>query len=95
MANPLFRNFKPQTKNMPPMQNRQPSKFQQIREIVAFAKGKKNPQELLNIMFQKNPEAAKQFESFLQSGQDPKQFVINFCKQNNIDIQELINNIGL
>lgn len=104
MANPLFRknmnggnngnNYSPQP-NGGRMGGRPPSKFDQIRQIIGLAKARKDPQALLNMMFENNPEAAQQFQAFLKSGRNPKEFVTEFCKNNNIDLEELLRMVGL
>ena len=50
-----------------------------------------NPQQILQSMANQNPQVNALINQMHQSGLTPKQFVMQYAKQNNIDIQPYIN----
>lgn len=45
----------------------------------------KNPQQIMQNMMNNNPQAQTVFNQMRQSGMSPKQYVMQYAKQNNID----------
>jgi ABC-type proline/glycine betaine transport system substrate-binding protein len=50
-----------------------------------------NPQQILQNMANQNPQVNALINQMQQSGLTPKQFVMQYAKQNNINIQPFIN----
>lgn len=50
-----------------------------------------NPQKITEQMLYQNPQVRTVFNQMQQSGLTPQQFVFQYAKQNNINIQPLIN----
>ena len=50
-----------------------------------------NPQKITEQILYQNPQVRTIFNQMQQSGLTPQQFVFQYAKQNNINIQPLIN----
>ena len=50
-----------------------------------------NPQKVTEQILYQNPQVRTVFNQMQQSGLTPQQFVFQYAKQNNINIQPLIN----
>jgi len=50
-----------------------------------------NPQQILNNMVQRNPQAQVVLNQMQQSGMTPEQYVRQLAKQNNIDLNPMLN----
>ena len=50
-----------------------------------------NPQQIIQNLMQNNPQARAMYQQMQNSGMQPKDFVLQYAKQNNIDIQPYIN----
>lgn len=50
-----------------------------------------NPQKITEQILYQNPQVRTVFNQMQQSGLSPQQFVFQYAKQNNINIQPLIN----
>lgn len=50
-----------------------------------------NPQKITEQILYQNPQVRTVFNQMQQSGLTPQQFVFQYAKQNNINIQPLIN----
>lgn len=51
----------------------------------------KNPQQIMQSMMNNNPQAQTVFNQMRQSGMSPKQFVMQYAKQNNMDYRPFVN----
>lgn len=49
------------------------------------------PQQILQNIIQQNPQARAMLMQMQNSGMPPRDFVIQYAKQNNINIQPLVN----
>lgn len=49
-----------------------------------------NPQSIINNMMKNNPNAQAILNQMKQSGMSPKQFVMQYAKQNNMDVNPMI-----
>ena len=53
-----------------------------------------NPQMVQQALFQQNPQMQVLYNQMMQSGLPPVQFVMQYARQNNINIQpEMLNNM--
>ncbi len=50
-----------------------------------------NPKEILQNMMIQNPQVQTVLNQMQQSGMSPKEYVLQYAKQNNINIQPYIN----
>jgi hypothetical protein len=50
-----------------------------------------NPQQIIQNMMMQNPEIRTAFNQMQQSGMTPQQYAMQYAKQNNINIQPLMN----
>ena len=50
-----------------------------------------NPQQIIQNVIRQNPQAQMVFNQMQQSGMTAQQYVMQYAKQNNIDINPLIN----
>ena len=50
-----------------------------------------NPQQIIQNMMAQNPEIRIAFNQMQQSGMTPQQYAMQYAKQNNINIQLLMN----
>lgn len=50
-----------------------------------------NPQQIIQNMMMQNPEIRTAFNQMQQSGMTPQQYAMQYAKQNNINIQPLVN----
>jgi hemoglobin-like flavoprotein len=50
-----------------------------------------NPQQIIQNMMAQNPEIRIAFNQMQQSGMTPQQYAMQYAKQNNINIQPLMN----
>lgn len=53
-----------------------------------------NPQQITNQILSQNPQIRIAFNQMQQSGMSTKDYVLQYAKQNNIDIQPLVNMIN-
>lgn len=53
-----------------------------------------NPQQITNQILSQNPQMRIAFNQMQQSGMSTKDYVLQYAKQNNIDIQPLVNMIN-
>jgi len=52
-----------------------------------------NPQQIFQHMVNTNPQLAPVINQMRQSGMSPQQFVTQLARQNNINIQPLVQNL--
>lgn len=50
-----------------------------------------NPEQITNQILSQNPQIKVAFNQMQQSGMSTQQYVMQYAKQNNIDIQPLLN----
>lgn len=50
-----------------------------------------NPNQVIQQMVQQNPQAQALFNQMQQSGMSPKEFTLQFAKQNNINLEQTLN----
>lgn len=50
-----------------------------------------NPEQITNQILSQNPQMKVAFNQMQQSGMSTQQYVMQYAKQNNIDIQPLLN----
>lgn len=62
-----------------------------INQIMNFIANGQNPNQLLQQMVQQNPQAQILFNQMQQSGMSMKDFTMQFAKQNNVNIQPILN----
>lgn len=53
-----------------------------------------NPQQLMQQIVSQNPQLQVMLNQAQQSGMSPKDYALQFAKQNNINIQPLVNMLG-
>lgn len=53
-----------------------------------------NPQQIIDGMVKQNPQMSVIMNQMKSSGMNPKDFVIQYAKQNNIDVGPLVNMMG-
>lgn len=104
MANPLFRNFGNQEKthskktdnlgNLGGKIRNFGNGIKDIKSIIRIAKSGGDPQAIFGELLSHNPDVVKQITPFLNGLQDPKQFVMDYCKQNNTSPEELLQQLG-
>jgi hypothetical protein len=53
-----------------------------------------NPQQVIQQLIQQNPQAQVLMNQMQQSGMNPKDFVLQFAKQNNINLEPIIQQLN-
>ena len=53
-----------------------------------------NPQQLMQQIVSQNPQLQVMLNQAQQSGMSPRDYALQFAKQNNINIQPLVNMLG-
>lgn len=71
-----------------------------MAQLISALQNGATPNQLVNNIVQSNPAVMQQFQQMRQAcgDQDPKQFIFNYCRQNNVDtapIMQLANMLGL
>ncbi len=64
-----------------------PSPLQVMLQMVM---GGNNPEIIINQMIQQNPQLSILLNQARQSGMNPRDYTLQYAKQNNINIQPLI-----
>ena len=62
-----------------------------LNNLMQLIAGGMNPQQIIQNITQQNPQVQVLLNQAKQSGLSPQQYAIQFAKQNNINIQPLIN----
>ena len=62
-----------------------------LNTINQFLLSGQNPQQIVNNMIMQNPQYKMLFNQVQSSGLSMKDFVMQYAKQNNIDIQPILN----
>lgn len=59
--------------------------------LQQFMQMGRNPQEIMSNLVRQNPQINMVLNQMNQSGMNSKQYVMQYAKQNNIDINPMIN----
>lgn len=62
-----------------------------VNTILQVMSSGQSPQQLITQMVQQNPQAQTLFNQMQQSGMSMKDFTIQYAKQNNINLQPILN----
>lgn len=62
-----------------------------LNNLMQLIAGGMNPQQIIQNITQQNPQIQVLLNQARQSGMTPQQYAIQYAKQNNINIQPLIN----
>ena len=62
-----------------------------VNTILNVMTNGQNPQQLIAQILQQNPQANVMFNQMKQSGMSMKDFTIQYAKQNNINLQPILN----
>lgn len=68
--------------------------MQNIANMVRSFKGMNNPQQIMQMLGQRNPQAMQQVQQLMQSGKSPKDLASSMLKQRGIDPEQLMNMIN-
>lgn len=83
--------------SMPPMGGAPMSNngaMQNIANMVRSFKGMNNPQQIMQMLGQKNPQAMQQVQQLMQSGKNPRDLAQSMLRQRGIDPDQLMNMIN-
>lgn len=62
--------------------------------MMQMVMGGQNPEVIMNQMLQQNPQLQVIMNQARQSGMSPRDYTLQYARQNNINIQPLINMFG-
>ena len=62
-----------------------------INDIMTFIANGQNPNQALQLLINQNPQAQILFNQMQQSGMSVKDFTLQFARQNNVNIQPILN----
>ena len=62
-----------------------------VNTILQVMSNGQNPNDLITNMLKQNPQAQTLFNQMQQSGMSMKDFTIQYAKQNNINLQPILN----
>ena len=62
-----------------------------INNIMNFITNGQNPNQIVQEMLQQNPQAQILFNQMKQSGMSIKDFTLQYARQNNVNIQPILN----
>ena len=62
-----------------------------VQMILQMMMGGQNPQQIMQSVVQQNPQIQVLLNQAQQSAMTPQQYAMQYAKQNNINIQPLIN----
>lgn len=62
-----------------------------INNIMNFITNGQNPNQIVQQMIQQNPQAQILFNQLQQSGMSAKDFTLQYARQNNVNIQPILN----
>jgi hypothetical protein len=65
-----------------------------INFVLQAMSGNANPNQVIQQMIQQNPQAQPFINQMQQSGMNPKDFVLQFARQNNIDLSPIISQLN-
>lgn len=61
-----------------------------IQDMLKLINKDTDPRALTNALLSKNPRLRPIFDQMRQSGMSEKDFVLAYCRQNNIDVSPLL-----
>lgn len=64
-----------------------------LASLLQMVSSGTNPQQIFQHMVNNNPQLAPVINQMRQSGMSPQQFVAQLARQNNINIQPLVQNL--
>ena len=64
-----------------------------INMIIQIMSNGQNPNQIIQQMLNQNPQAQVLFNQMNQSGMSPKEFTMQYAKQNNINIDAILNSL--
>lgn len=62
-----------------------------LQLIMQMVMGGQNPAYIMNQMLQQNPQLQVLINQARQSGMSPRDYTLQYARQNNINIQPLVN----
>lgn len=62
-----------------------------INSVLQMISNGQNPNQLIQQMISQNPQAQILFNQMQQSGMSAKDFTMQYAKQNNINLQPILN----
>ena len=65
-----------------------------INNILQMLSINQNPNQIIQQMISQNPQAQILFNQMQQSGMSVKDFTLQYAKQNNINIQPILNTLS-
>ena len=65
-----------------------------INNILQMLSINQNPNQIITQALQQNPQAQILFNQMQQSGMSVKDFTLQYAKQNNINIQPILNTLS-
>ena len=65
-----------------------------INNILQMLSINQNPNQVIQQMISQNPQAQVLFNQMQQSGMSVKDFTLQYAKQNNINIQPILNTLS-
>lgn len=65
-----------------------------INTIIQILTNGQNPNQVLQQMINQNPQAQILFNQMQQSGMSVKDFTLQYAKQNNINIEPILNTLS-
>lgn len=66
-----------------------------INQILNIMNAGLNPNQVIQQLTQQNPQAQILFNQMQQSGMSPKDFTMQYAKQNNIDINSIVKALNM
>lgn len=67
---------------------------QLINNIAYILQGGGNPQKIIENMVRQNPNSQAILNQMQQSGMSPKDFVLQYARQNNINISQIVQGLS-
>ena len=65
-----------------------------VNNILQILSVNQNPNQIIQQMISQNPQAQILFNQMQQSGMSVKDFTLQYAKQNNINIQPILNTLS-
>lgn len=65
-----------------------------VNTILQMLSVNQNPNQIIQQMISQNPQAQVLFNQMQQSGMSMKDFTLQYAKQNNINIQPILNTLN-
>lgn len=61
-----------------------------LQNFMSLISKNADPRAITNVLLKNNPRLQSLFNEMKSSGKTEKDFVLNYCKQNNINIEPII-----